>query len=214
MKLKFFMRGLGIGIILATLIFTLSNTKEKLSDQEIMNRATELGMVTEEESDRELNQLLENINPTVTVEPSAAPTDTPTAVPTQAATVTPTPAPTAVPTVTPVPAVTKVPTVTNVPEKADTPTKAPEQQIGDTTQTDTSDNSQGTGEEISFTIKSGMSSGQVALLLVEKGLIEDEDDFNKYIEASGKASVIRVGTYSLPKGSTYKEIVTKITTKQ
>jgi cell division protein YceG involved in septum cleavage len=59
-----------------------------------------------------------------------------------------------------------------------------------------------------------MSSGQVALLLVEKGLIEDEDDFNKYIEASGKASVIRVGTYSLPKGSTYKEIVTKITTKQ
>lgn len=47
MKLKYYLRGLGIGIIITTLILTvaLSGGKEKLSDEEIIQRAEELGMV-------------------------------------------------------------------------------------------------------------------------------------------------------------------------
>jgi len=58
-----------------------------------------------------------------------------------------------------------------------------------------------------------MSSGQVATLLVQKGLIEDADDFNKYIIKKDKESTIRVGTYSLPQTATYDDIVKIITTR-
>ena len=47
MKLKYYLRGLGIGIIVTTLVLMVafSGKKEKLSDQEIMQRAEQLGMV-------------------------------------------------------------------------------------------------------------------------------------------------------------------------
>lgn len=46
MKLKYYLRGLGIGIVVTTLIFTLtSGEKESLSDAEIRERAYQLGMV-------------------------------------------------------------------------------------------------------------------------------------------------------------------------
>lgn len=47
MKLKTYLRGLGIGIIVTTIVMgiTLGGGKEKLSDAEIIARAKELGMV-------------------------------------------------------------------------------------------------------------------------------------------------------------------------
>ena len=47
MKLKTYLRGLGIGIIVTTIVmaFTLGGNKEKMSDEEIIARAKELGMV-------------------------------------------------------------------------------------------------------------------------------------------------------------------------
>lgn len=63
MRIKYYIRGIGIGIIFATLVLTISFyfgkgsfAKEKLSDEEIIERATELGMVMEattEESTKE-----------------------------------------------------------------------------------------------------------------------------------------------------------------
>ena len=54
MRIKYYIRGIGIGIIFATLVLTISFyfgkgsfAKEKLSDEEIIERATELGMVME-----------------------------------------------------------------------------------------------------------------------------------------------------------------------
>ncbi|MBH1942019.1 hypothetical protein I5677_14045 [Mobilitalea sibirica] len=52
MKLKYYMRGLGIGIVLTTLILSISGNKETLSDQQIIKRARSLGMVTQEEYDK------------------------------------------------------------------------------------------------------------------------------------------------------------------
>ncbi|MGN0376052.1 MAG: hypothetical protein ACI4ED_00295 [Suilimivivens sp.] len=47
MKLKYYLRGLGTGIIVTAVIMgvTLGSRKETLSDREIMERAAELGMV-------------------------------------------------------------------------------------------------------------------------------------------------------------------------
>lgn len=51
MKLKYYLRGLGIGIIVTTIILAISfsGRKEEISDEEVIARATQLGMVMQEE---------------------------------------------------------------------------------------------------------------------------------------------------------------------
>ena len=53
MKLKYYLRGLGIGIIVTTIVLTVSfcgrDTVRELSDEEIIARAMELGMVMPEQ---------------------------------------------------------------------------------------------------------------------------------------------------------------------
>ena len=58
MKLKYYMRGLGIGILLTTLLFTLCGYQKKLSDQEIINLAKGLGMETAENEEDPLDKVL------------------------------------------------------------------------------------------------------------------------------------------------------------
>lgn len=55
MKLKYYLRGLGIGIIVTTIVLAISFSQRKveISDEEIIARATMLGMVMEEEADAE-----------------------------------------------------------------------------------------------------------------------------------------------------------------
>ena len=190
MKLKYYMRGLGIGIVLTTLILSMTNTKGQLTDKEIMERAAKLGMVSKEQDNAVLEQVINDAK--FTSAPTESPKEEATIVPTVSLSPTESLTPTVGPTAIPSPA----PTATSV------PTKIPE----DRKET-------GNALNITFTIKSGMSSGQVAALLVDKGLIKDAEDFNQYIVKAGKASIIRVGTYSLPKQVSYKDIVTEITSK-
>lgn len=51
MKLKYYLRGIGIGIIVTTIILTISfsGRKEEISDEEVIARATQLGMVMQED---------------------------------------------------------------------------------------------------------------------------------------------------------------------
>jgi hypothetical protein len=197
MKVKYYMRGMGLGIVLTTLILAISNPKEKLTNQEIITRAQSLGMVMGEDNNKNLEEVLQNINPTKSPSELSA-TPAPTAAPSQAPTAAPTAAPTLAP--TPVPTVEPMPTIK--PTQVPVPTEIP-----------TSGNTPDTGKVITFTIEKGMSSGKVAALLVQVGLVDNADDFNQFIEASGKASVIRVGSYSLPKDSTYEDIIKAITMK-
>ncbi len=185
MKLKYYMRGLGIGILLATLILSISNTKKNLTDEEIIARAEKLGMVMEDEIDNNLKEVIKK--PSITEEPEAAPNVSVTPETTPAISITPTLAVT--PIVIPEPTITTAPNVTKQPEVTDTPkTKL-----------------------VTFTIQRGMSSNKVSKLLQEIGLIEDAKDFNEYLIAENKVSVIQVGTYEVPENSTYGDIVDAIT---
>lgn len=47
MKLKYYLRGVGIGIIVTAIILSVTNQPEKLTDAQIKMRALELGMVEE-----------------------------------------------------------------------------------------------------------------------------------------------------------------------
>jgi hypothetical protein len=192
MKLKYYMRGLGIGIILTTLILTIANPKETLTDAEIRERAKALGMEdVKEKEEQALGEILGNNKLSVT--PAVSPTLEPTPELTSTPEPTTTPEPTPSPEPTPEPTLTPTPTV-EIPK-------------------DNNRDGENNGELITFKVEPGMSSGKVAVMLVEIGLIKDADDFNQYIVKQGKASVIRVGTYTLPKGASYEDIVTKITSR-
>jgi hypothetical protein len=184
MKLKYYMRGLGIGIILTTLILTIARPQEKLSDKEIIRRATELGMVFGNEDNQKLDDVLDNIIPseTPTPQPSSAPMTDPTVEPTEEPTVTPSATPT----------------------KKPTPTIQPSTEVED-------DQNNNEDAEITFIVKGGMSSRQVSILLAEYGIVDNAEDFNQYIVKRGKEDVIRVGTYTVQKGASYQDIIEKIT---
>jgi cell division septation protein DedD len=203
MKLKYYMRGLGIGIILTTLILTIVNNM--ISEDEIIKRATALGMTFADEEDDKLNEMLgngETVTPgvtpgvTLTVSPSQTPTNKPTSEPTP--TVEPSQAPTQAITLTP----TKAPAPTMMPKPTATPKP-----------TDEPKNEQGKDKKISFTITRGMGSSEVADVLVQAGVIKDAKDFNESIIKAGKASNIKVGEFKVKKDASYDEIIKLITSK-
>ena len=96
MKLRYYLRGLGIGIVVTALVMGLSNKDARpLTDAEIKAKAAALGMVESESL-----KLTD-----VVLSPEPLPTPVATAVPTEE----PTPAATAVPTEVPTPEITVTP---------------------------------------------------------------------------------------------------------
>ncbi len=196
MKLKYYMRGLGIGILLATLILSISNTKENLTDAEIIAQAKKLGMVMEDEIDNNLKEVIKK--PSITEKPQVTP-DISIAPETS-------PAISITPTLTVTPIITPEPTITSAPNVTEQPVVTAGAE--DTQQPDISQT-----KLVAFTIQKGMSSNKVSKLLQEIGLVEDAKDFNEYLIGKNKVSVIQVGTYKLPDNSTYGDIVDAITKK-
>ena len=129
--------------------------------------------------------------PTPTPVPTVSPTPTPTATPTPTDKPTVTPTPTEKPTATPTP--TEKPTVTPEPTKKPTatpePTKKPEKD-----------------KTVSVTVAKGTTSEQFAQAVQKAGLVDDWNDFNKYLISSGYAYELQYGTFKLKKGMSYKEI--------
>lgn len=194
MKLKYYMRGLGIGIILTALVLSISYhsaRKNDLSDKEIINRAEKLGMVMQEESS--LDVALDNVKNSKP-SPEVTPLITVTPALTLAATLTPSE--------TPEPTLAPVPTVAPEPTLAPEPTIAPEPTETISTSDETSD--------ITFTVLKGMDSGDVADVLFQNGLISDVHEFDQYLIGIEKASHIKAGTFTLPKNATYEEIADKL----
>lgn len=191
MKLKYFLRGLASGIVITTMILTISFNarKDDISEHEIIKRAEELGMVKAEDSERLAVTVLPTAEVEVTeeaeitqvVEVTTEPTEEPTAAsePTSepAVTVTPTPEPTEEPKVTPTPEVVQA------------------------------------SEKKVITIVSGMWSDKVARELQSMGVIEDAADFDQYLVRNGYADRLVVGTFEIPEGADYEQIAQIITRK-
>lgn len=199
MKLRYYLRGLGIGVIVTALLMGVAlKGNQPLSDAEIRVRAMELGMVdgdsrtlTDIRDSRESGSLSSDMSdpagtpggvsdPTPTV-PAGTPTPTvePTPTGTPAPTVEPTPT-TSHDQVKPIPMVTLKPT--------------PEQQ-----------------DSVTFVIHAGQSSYAVSKALAEEGLVEDASGFDQYLEANGYSKRISTGTYEIPVNATQEEIAKIIT---
>ncbi len=222
MKLKHFLRGLGAGVIFATLVLTISFSLNgyKMSEEAIIEEALELGMVwpdrssnkeTEPTTTPDEQETSTTVAPTssqikeTTSESESASEQITTKEPVMIEPTTPAPtteAPTTaeeqttteLPTTAEVTTTTEPPTTTELPTttEAETTTPKPPQIIA--------------GKSI-ITVPKGMNSIQVAKLLETAGAVRDAYDFDKYIERQGYGGKIQIGTHEIPLGSSYDEII-------
>ncbi len=66
-------------------------------------------------------------------------------------------------------------------------------------------------EKVTVEIKSGMSSESIAALLRQKGIIDDTGAFIDKLKEANKETKLKEGTYEIPKGSGYDEIINILT---
>lgn len=190
MKVKYFLRGLGMGIIFSALLVTLAggNKKVMLTDEEIMTRASLLGMVRPTE-----------LPAVKTPEPSETPA------------VTETPEPAETPVATETPAATETPVATETHEPSETPAVTETSKPVETPEPSEKPTEPEKPQYAKLTIKGGMWSAEVAKAMEAAGIVSSAKDFDEYLCDNGYASRISTGTYKIKIGAGYKEIAEKIT---
>lgn len=188
MKLKYYLRGLGIGIIVTTvlLMITFALHKPVMSDADVINRAKQLGMIMPE--DEEPLQSTENTETTEATEVSETTEENTETVQTE--------------TDTENPATTEELAATETPDQTDTVTT-------DTEITGTENTDNGTIEGAApYTLV--VNRGDVCRVVCENlqanGIVDDAEAFRKFLAQKGFASSISVGSYTIPYGLDYEEI--------
>ena len=198
MKLKYYLRGLAVGILVTTIILAISfsQTKKELSDQEVINRAKQLGMVMadsgkiedyREDTQTETGQSEQGeTEENVTGDTQNGAEDN------------------------------EGVTGNNGTVTGDNGTVTGDNEggIGDN-EGGTGDNGTGTedagsdteGKMVTFVISKGQFGRQISESLKKEGLVDDAEAFMKYLGETGKSEEILPGTYEIPMGSTYEEIV-------
>lgn len=218
MRLKYFLRGVGIGILVTTIILTATHASERrMSDSEVIDRAIELGMSfsashsgqqssTEESSPEEssagqetsgddVTDDLQHDGETETEMGSQSPSET-------------------------------VSESTSDGEaspgkESEAVTGMTTQAITETTETTTEltteNNNAGSAagvmnNEVTCTINitKGMSSRTVCDMLKQNGIIEDAADFDRYLIKTGYDDKIRVGEVEVNSGMTYEELTASL----
>lgn len=197
MKLKYYLRGLGIGMAVTALILGISfsgrqgQEAQTLTDEQIRERASELGMV--DSSELTLAALQNSAQPQTTMEPEVTEESKLTADPET----TTEPEATAEPETTTKPETTAEPEMTTKPEATKEPEliTAPEQ------------------SQTTITIKKGSDSGSVSRVLYEAGLVENAKAFDNYLCNNGYSRSINPGIYEIAPGTSEEEIAKIITGK-
>lgn len=197
MKLKYYLRGLGMGIIVTALIVMIFyGVKGRMSDKDVIARAEKLGMVMKETDDGTLFHTQpassESESEEATEETTEEITETQTETAAEVSTEAPTQAPTEAPTQAPTEAPTQAPT--------EAPTQAPTEAPAEGTVSGTEQNT------YVLTISRGMYSEAVSLRLAEAGMVASAAEFNSYLENNGYAERLRTGVYNITAGMSYEEI--------
>ena len=203
MKLKYYLRGLGIGMAVTALILGISfsgrqgQEAQTLTDEQIRERASELGMV--DSSELTLAALQNSAQPQTTMEPEVTEESETMTEPEATAEpeTTTEPEATAEPEMTTKPEVTAEPEMTTKPEATKEPEliTAPEQ------------------SQTTITIKKGSDSGSVSRVLYEAGLVENAKAFDNYLCNNGYSRSINPGIYEIATGTSEEEIAKIITGK-
>lgn len=223
-RFKYYLRGCGVGIIVASFIFivTLHAKGGVMTDEKAMARASELGMVMSEESQTGESQTV--VTQTQTTQIPVTESNTPDTQKT-----------TQKETQTQSSKVNQMETESETKDskktqKSDTENPKSSQKTESTEKSDTkkdvkkedsakkdkdkkqeeTQNSEAP-EEVSITIRGGEVCRQIAQKLQDKGLVKDAEEFRKYMQEHDYAKYIRVGTFTLKKGMSYSEIAQVLT---
>ncbi len=200
MKLRYYMRGLGIGILVTALLLVLSGRKENsLSDQQIIERATELGMVMDDksvlkESKTEAKQ--EETTPETETEQKET-TPEPVEQEEQGK-------------------VQKVeePVTEEPKQEKITPEPVKQEEQGKIEKVEEPATEETKQEEtVTITVASGASSVSVAKQIEQAGLVDSAADFDSYLCRNGYDKKICVGNHVIPKNATEEEIAKALTGK-
>lgn len=191
MKFKYYLRGCGLGILVASIVLMVSfhSQNKTMDDTAVMERASELGMIMPEteivstEADSQLPEsgtqstdtdFSSNKNQKQNTKDSQNNTDG-----------------------------------SSQKEEKDTQ-MASDDKTGSGNNKDTEskkkEDKKEESEEITVEIKKGEVCRQLAEELEQIGLVEDAETFRKYMQQLGYDDRIKVGTYNLKRGMTEKEI--------
>lgn len=184
---KFYLRGVGIGIIITAII--LSFSKPRISNEEIRTRAKKLGMImADEEVEKDnITSMLENnskatdnpeqenINQNQQDEQSKVEEENESK---------------------PEPEVESEPDILDENQSfMETENSLEDGEVID-----------GSDEEIIIYIVKGLDSSEVAAILMRDGIIDDRHAFNEYMVKAGLSEKINKGEHKFKKGLSYEEI--------
>ena len=226
MRLKYFLRGLGIGIVVTTIILAIShNAGRRMSDSEVIERAKELGMAyttaaqenstesaadtTEPETDTTEPVTTGQESPMDTEAGSTAETESSEASTTVQETTTGIRETTTQQETTTQETTTQETTATRAAQESTTETTHEASATeAETTQAENESTETEASTVITYTltIASGMSSNTVCDILKKNGIIADSGDFDRFLVSNGYADRIRVGSFEVNSGMSYDEL--------
>ncbi len=197
MKLKYYLRGLGIGVLVTAIIlhFILGDGTSPMTDEQVKARAKELGMtesmtLSQAASSNTLESLITESSLDEPISQSPDPITLPTAEPSDQPTSSPSAMPTASPSVSPSPTATPSPSVSPSAKPSASPSASPD-----------------SGERlISITVSNGDGSYAVAKKVMSAGLVESAAEFDEYLCNNGYDKILSTGTHKIKENSTYEEI--------
>lgn len=188
-EIKYYLRGLGIGMIVTALILGISfshrqgQETQTLTDDQIRERAEQLGMV--DSSELTLAALQNSVQQQA--QENTEKTEA-----------------------SPEPETEEAMTTTSEPETTVAPENTMEPEA--TPQPETIVASEA-AQTVTVTVKKGASSGSVSSRLQEAGLVEDAKTFDNYLCNNGYSRSINPGTYEIVPGTSEEEIAKIITGK-
>ena len=193
MKLKYYLRGIGTGMIVTTLILAISFSfrKPEMTDEEIRQRAQALGMVMQEDSQTTEEKKAQETEEHGTMTPPADTQATGQEAPFAGT-------PTAEQEVLPPDAGTTAQTPQE-PAQPDNAQGTPQNGVS-------ADQSGETGGSFHLVIESGDVCRIVCEKLQKNGLIADAQAMRSHMSELGYANSIRAGAYEIPYGLTMEEV--------
>ena len=221
MKLKYYLRGLGIGMAVTALILGISfsgrqgQEAQTLTDEQIRERASELGMV--DSSELTLAALQNSAQPQTTMEPevteepklTADPETTTEPEATAELETTTEPKATTEPETMTDPEATVEPETMTEPETTAEPKMTTEPEATEELELTTAPEQ----SQTTITIKKGSDSGSVSRMFYEAGLVENAKAFDNYLCNNGYSRSINPGIYEIAPGTSEEEIAKIITRK-
>ncbi len=226
MKLKYYLRGLGIGMLVTAMILGIAGgSGQRMSDAQIRARAYELGMVEGSSkvlSDLQTGEPADRGQPEVSGEDSG---DNASGTGGAHGQATPSASGESEQSLESDPSGGSEASGDSKPREDDNPTSGEGAAQGDggqsaggdgqeASQTDSvppeSDGAALEGE-VCITIQKGAGSESVSRLLEEAGLVEDAGEFNRYLCDNGYSKRLQAGTYYILPGTAREEIVEIIT---